>query len=386
MRKPAHPYLAAVLAVFVAVLALEAGLRVATEGPAAAAPVNDVLFLAPDRVAGWKLAPDLEFHWRGRNPYCVEFGADVRINRFGFRDREWTVDRPEGTTRIALLGDSMIEALQVPEHAMVARRLEAGLDAALPGHRVEAMNFGISNHSVGQYLMVYEQDVRPFRPDVVAVLASYMNFNRTTQPDLSSRLQDFYTLRIRPSYSVAPNGRLTYVEARDYERYVASVQGILDTEYADNRTVTVLPHGASSYVVGWTANRLSRNGRPRPRRATDDAQFEDVAINYRILEALAGQVEADGGRLVFVDVFDYFERYGSPRGSGVLAARNRDFLTSIGALYVDLSPALWASPENPQFECDMHFSPAGHQLVADALVDTIAPILAGDTPREPGGR
>ena len=34
----------------------------------------------------------------------------------------------------------------------------------------------------------------------------------------------------------------------------------------------------------------------------------------------------------------------------------------------------------------MHFSPAGHQLVADALVDTIAPILAGDTPREPGGR
>ncbi len=386
MRKPAHPYLAAGLAVLVAMLALEAGLRVATEGPVSAAPVNDVLFLAPDRVAGWKLAPGLEFHWRGRNPYCVEFGADVRTNRFGFRDREWTVDRPEGTTRVALLGDSMIEALQVPEDAMVSRRLEAGLNAALPHRRVEAMNFGISNHSVGQYLMVYEQDVRPFRPDVVVVLASYMNFNRTTQPDLSSRLQDFYTLRIRPTYGVAPDGRLTYVEARDYEQYVASVNRVLATEYAESRTVSVLPHGASSYVVGWTANRISRNGRPRPRQADDGTPFDDVAINYRILEALAQQVDADGGHLVFVDVFDYFERYGSPRGSGVLAGRNRDFLTSIGARYVDLSPALWASPENPQFECDMHFSPAGHQVIADALVKVIAEDLAGDAAKEPGGR
>ena len=77
-------------------------------------PAYDVIFLEPDRWVGWKLAPNLRFTWTGTYAYAADFSVEVQANSLGFRDVERTVDPPAGTTRIALLGNSMVEALQVP--------------------------------------------------------------------------------------------------------------------------------------------------------------------------------------------------------------------------------------------------------------------------------
>src|SRR5262245_57201049 len=182
------------------------------------------------------MVPDFEFTWAGRNPYCVEFETPVKTNSLGFRDREWSVSKPAATTRIAVLGDSFVEAIQVPSSDTTTRLLEQQLSERFPGRSFETMNFGVSNYSVGQYLLVYDTYVRRFKPDYVVALTAYLNFNRTTQRALSSVLQDSYSLDIRPSFKIDGNGRLAETPAREYDAYARRVQHLVDTEYGADRS------------------------------------------------------------------------------------------------------------------------------------------------------
>lgn len=364
---------AVVLGGFVSLVVLELGLRAAMPQLASAQPAHDVLFITPDRVAGWKHPTNFEFFWNGRNPYCIEFGVNVTTNNFGFRDRPWTVDAPDDTIRIAVVGDSFIEAIQVPLEHTAVRQLETQLARRFPDERIETMNFGVSNYGVGQYLMVYDEYVRPFRPDYVVLFASYLNFTRTTQRELSSRLQEFYALRVRPSYELDQSGNLVHVPAQDYEQYVASVQALVDTRYGEDRTTPIHPVRSPFYLTHWLLNVASRIVTPSERvQRRTNADFPDVQLNYRIIKELHQRVQSDQGMLVFADAFEYLERYGVTPGSGALAARNRAFVESLGARYVDVSPAFRTAPSNPQFECDMHFSQTGNRVLADALFDWFA--------------
>jgi hypothetical protein len=372
-RRLLHTVAAVSLALLVSGAALELVVRAWMPELPLSEPAHDVLFLTPDATVGWKHPANFAFYWNGRNPYCIEFRVDVTTNSFGFRDREWIREKPDGTTRIAILGDSFIEALQVPLDLTATRLLEDRLRARFGERRIETMNFGVSNYGVGQYLMMYEQYARQFRPDYVVVFASYLNFTRTTQRELSSRLQAFYALQVRPSYTLDEQQQLVYVPARDYETYAASVRALLATHFDSHRSVAIrpvpspfaLPHGAMRLI--------SQKAHPSPApHPHTDTTFPDVELNYRILERLSARSRSDGATLVFADAFEYLERYGLVRGSGALTARNRALMERLGAGYVDLSPALRAAPGNPQFVCDMHFNETGNRIVADSLADWFA--------------
>jgi hypothetical protein len=93
----------------------------------------------------------------------------IVINRDGFRDREHSTKKPPGTYRIAVLGDSFAEALQV--------RLEDTFEAVLgrelatcPDFRarsVEVFNFGVSNYGTAQELLTLRDRVWETEPDLV---------------------------------------------------------------------------------------------------------------------------------------------------------------------------------------------------------------------------
>src|SRR5947207_3009658 len=66
----------------------------------------------------------------------------VRINHAGFRDQERYIEKPAHTIRIAVLGNSWTEALQVPLESTfcaVAER-ELARCAAAAGSKVEVLN------------------------------------------------------------------------------------------------------------------------------------------------------------------------------------------------------------------------------------------------------
>src|SRR5438552_12805145 len=99
-------------------------------------------FYQLDYSRGYALRPGME-GW-----YRKEGESYVRINRDGLHDREHSKNKPPDTIRIAVVGDSYPEALQVsPEQAFWAvmeRQLQdcGGFGAK----KVEVLNFGVSGY------------------------------------------------------------------------------------------------------------------------------------------------------------------------------------------------------------------------------------------------
>jgi hypothetical protein len=126
----------------------------------------------------------------------------VRINSAGLRDREHNKTKSPDTVRIALLGDSYCEALQVPMEQTFWWLLPQKLEAcnAFPGKHVEIINFGVSGYGTGQELITFERQVRQYSPDIVMLLV-------TTNNDISDNLRELKLTDDIP-YFIYRNGEL----------------------------------------------------------------------------------------------------------------------------------------------------------------------------------
>src|SRR5437660_1889096 len=120
---------------------------------------------------GVVLRPGAEGWW------TKEGGAYVRINSDGLRDREHAKAKPANTVRIAVLGDSYAEALQVPMRKKFWATMEAKLRECKPlqGQNVEVINFGVSGYGTAQELLTLRQKVWNYAPDVVLLTVTTLN-------------------------------------------------------------------------------------------------------------------------------------------------------------------------------------------------------------------
>jgi len=144
----------------------------------AAVPVSD-FFYEFDPYVGLKGIPNKH----GRAVKRGIFDTPVDINSHGFRDREHAWEKPVGTRRVVLLGDSFIEALQVPFERSLTPLLEQKLRQEGAGE-VEFINLGLSGFGTArEYLMLREYGLR-YRPDLVV-----MFFVGNDISDNSRRLQ-----------------------------------------------------------------------------------------------------------------------------------------------------------------------------------------------------
>jgi hypothetical protein len=154
-----------------------------------------------DAVLGWTLRPGARGYWR------QEGGSLVLINNEGLHDdRDYTISKPPNTFRIAVVGNSYTEAVQVPADKNYCGRLSSELEACprLAGRRIEVLNFGVGAYSTGQELLKLRTHVWAYSPDLV-ILA----FMPSTDLRLNDRaLADPASKRpIRP-YFLHNNGRI----------------------------------------------------------------------------------------------------------------------------------------------------------------------------------
>ena len=102
---------------------------------------------------------------------AVFFGQRYTSNSRGMRDREYTVDKPEGVYRIALLGASIDMGWGVATPETYENLLEAWLNAeaarlGLP-RRFEVLNFAVAAYGPVQRYDVFHRKALAFRPDLV---------------------------------------------------------------------------------------------------------------------------------------------------------------------------------------------------------------------------
>jgi hypothetical protein len=135
-------------------------------------------FYCPDVSRGYSLRPGVE-GW-----YRKEGESYVRINSDGLRDREHSQSKPSDTLRIAVIGDSFAEALQVPMEAAFWRIMESRLGSCgfASGKKIEVINFGVSGYGTGQELLTLREQVWSYSPDLVLLAV-------TTNNDITDNLR-----------------------------------------------------------------------------------------------------------------------------------------------------------------------------------------------------
>lgn len=98
----------------------------------------------------------------GTSGYSIskgEFRVAYQINSLGMRDREYAPQKPPGTFRLLILGDSMTEGFSVELRDTFVKRLERRLNASPPqaNLKYEVANLGVASFSpLLQYLFLKE--------------------------------------------------------------------------------------------------------------------------------------------------------------------------------------------------------------------------------------
>jgi hypothetical protein len=121
------------------------------------------IWFQPDAQLGWGLRPNVQ-GW-----YTEEGRGYVKVNAAGFRDRTHAIEKPAGTYRVAVVGDSAVEALQLEIEQTFWAQLEKKLRAcpALAGREVEVLAFGVSGYGTAQQHLLIASTALRYQPDLV---------------------------------------------------------------------------------------------------------------------------------------------------------------------------------------------------------------------------
>lgn len=172
---------------------------------AASVAVALVLGEAALRVAGfsypnfWRPDPDMgTVLTPGMEGWQVDEGrAYVKVSSQGLRDREHSLAKPAGAYRIAVLGDSYAEAVQVDVNrafwALLPKKLEACGFAK--GKKVETVNFGVSGYGTGHELLMLQNRVWPYSPDMVLLAFFPGNDVRNNSKALEGEKRPYFSLK-----------------------------------------------------------------------------------------------------------------------------------------------------------------------------------------------
>ncbi|MHC4580583.1 MAG: hypothetical protein ACYS14_03945, partial [Planctomycetota bacterium] len=126
-------------------------------------------------ILGFELKPDC----RSDNPDFIQ--SYERTNSHGQRDKERTLEKPDGVRRILLLGDSVVEGYGLSKSETISRQLEA----LYRDGSTEVLNFGVSAYCTRAEVELLETKGLRFDPDVVILLFvenDFDNFNREAFP------------------------------------------------------------------------------------------------------------------------------------------------------------------------------------------------------------
>jgi hypothetical protein len=213
-------------------------------------------FYIVDARRGYALRPGVE-GW-----YRIEGESYVRINSDGLRDREHSKTKPPNTVRVAVLGDSYAEALQVPFENSFCAVLERELSEcqANSGRQIEVINFGVSGYGTVQELITLRDRVWQYSPDIVLLAV-------TTNNDISDNVRDLKRVEQIPFF-VWRDGMLvedqSFLESKAF-KVRRSFIGSLGRWFRDHLR---LVQGIDLAVHNYKLSRLVRKATPSAQPST----------------------------------------------------------------------------------------------------------------------
>jgi GDSL-like Lipase/Acylhydrolase family len=138
-----------------------------------------------------RYAPNQAGIWRVRN----EIAAPYAINAQGWNSGvgDYHVARTPGVRRVAVIGDSYVEAMQVAHDRSLAERAAAEL---APDRPAEVFRFGISGAPLSQYVHMAEREVSRYAPDWIVVVLVHNDFDESLSPAAGRYTSSFLRVRV----------------------------------------------------------------------------------------------------------------------------------------------------------------------------------------------
>jgi hypothetical protein len=274
------------LAVLLAMLAaIEVALRLAG--------VRFPPFYQPEWDRGYALRPGASGVWTREGRGRVTISAD------GLRDGPHDRRPSPGVLRMAVLGDSFSEALQVDQDQTWWHQLEQRLNghprcAVREGfpQGVEILNFGVGGYGTGQQLLTWRLQARAFQPQIV-LLAMYLG--NDIQDNTPQPRED------KPVFRLGPEGGLVIdnsFRASSGSRFRFSSLGRALNGLLNRSALLQLANEAKNR---WSGRQGQPVATPAPGRPTMHLERDDPS-GWRVTEALLRQlrddVRASGASLV----------------------------------------------------------------------------------------
>ena len=295
----------------------------------------------------------------------LDFWVSEKVNSFGFIDSEPALPKPPDTFRILLVGDSFVEAAQVPIAQKLQTLLAADLNRRFPDRKFDAVALGFSGTGQANQLPFYERN-RDLKPDLVILLFVSNDFANSS-PVLESLRHGWHPdhlprvfMRARPGQ---PCERLPIDPAWQ--------KSLLPGDMAERaRQLSAMSPDSDNGLRGWKPAR----GRKKPTDGLNDI-FLGPGPLPPVFEAAVASTKC-----AFVE----WQKLAEQDGFKLLVASANNVAGQIVRLkgmtgdlelpLIDLHQEFVKhhDPALAHFKTDAHWSPNGHRWAADALVNYLA--------------
>jgi len=121
-----------------------------------------------------------------------------KTNSDGLRDKEYPIEKPENTFRVAVVGDSFVAAQGVRIEDAFHTLVEDELNAASEGRRYEFISFGVGGYTFRQHVAMLQHKASAYQPDLVLVGFCLSN-DHNIRPEKQYH-EEYQTLRAQKSF------------------------------------------------------------------------------------------------------------------------------------------------------------------------------------------
>ncbi|OLD56782.1 MAG: hypothetical protein AUI54_05000 [Acidobacteria bacterium 13_1_40CM_2_56_5] len=367
-------------------------------------PVSD-FFWEFDPAIGMKLI-------RGKEGRAIQrgiFDTRIKVNSVGFRDREHTPQKPAGTRRVVLLGDSFLEAMQVPFDRSITPLLENRLQGKIG--KTELINLSVSGTGTAREYLALREYGLTYKPDLVLTF-----FVGNDVSDNSWRLQGKpyipYPRTTADGDLVRDEeGRPLFTPFKDQTSSLSAVTGLFRNHSKAYRLLReTVDNSPGINRLLYTLRLVSTPPETVNAPAGDNFGFYEIYrvepkpawaeawhVTEEMMAATRDLASASHAKFGVVLIPAYWE-VDSPRWNEALtqlpAMRNAAldlelpskrltaFLTAHDIPVINLLPEFRARAAGlpPLYlRSDAHWTVNGHELAADLLTEPVAALLGSDT-------
>ncbi len=128
--------------------------------------------------ASFTFAPHAEIQYTNHLDYWIK----QKTNAYGFADRDWSPAKLPGVLRIEFIGDSFVEAVQVPIEQKSHVLFEEKANQVFGSPKIETAAFGMSGTGQANQLKFYDSSGCKFHPAVVILVVVSNDFGNEFGP------------------------------------------------------------------------------------------------------------------------------------------------------------------------------------------------------------